>query len=92
MPKQLADWEDQGTLLLFHPGDPFKKLTDAWLDGGEVQGDPLYLNSTFTLQEDIPANDPVCLWMAAPHFSLASGLTLDVKVENMDAGTAVVVF
>ena len=92
VPKQLVDWEDSGTLLLFHPGDPFKKLTDAWLSDGEVVGDPLYLTSQFTLQENVAADDPVCLWMAAPHFSLASGLTLDVKVETVDAGRAVVVY
>lgn len=92
VPKQLADWEDQGTLLFFHPGDPFKKLTDAWLDDGNVEGDPLYLTSNFTLQQDVSLDEPVCLWMASPHFSLANGLTLSVKIETIDAGSAVVVY
>ena len=92
VPKQLADWEEQGTLLFFHPGDPSKKLTDAWLEDDEIVGDPLYLTSHFTLQENVPAEDPVCLWMAAPNFSLQSGVTFDVKVEDTDAGRAVVVF
>jgi hypothetical protein len=92
VPKQLADWDDHGTLLFFHPSDPFAPITDAYLVDDSLEGEPLYLNSSFTLAQDIPAEDPVCIWMSAPHFSLANGLSLDVKVMTIDDDRAVVVY
>jgi len=93
VPKELVDWEDHGTLLLFHPSDPFKVIAEAYLDGGNITGeDALFMSAKFTLAKDIPAEDPVCLWMADPHFSLPSGLSLDIKVEDTGAGRAIVVY
>jgi hypothetical protein len=93
VPKDLVDWKDHGTLLFFHPTDPFQPIASAFLAGdGSVSGDPQYLLSRFTLVSTIAADAPVCLWMKDPHFSLPNGLSLGVKVEPIPAGLAVVVY
>lgn len=93
VPKELVAWEDHGTLLLFHPSDSFKIVSQAYFDGAAIVGDDaLFMAAKLTLEKDIPAEDPVCLWMADPHFSLPSGLSLDIKVEDTDAGRAIVVY
>jgi len=93
VPKDLVEWKDHGTLLFFHPTDPFQALASAFLTGeGAVSGDPQYLLSRFTLVGTIGADAPVCLWMKDPHFSLSNGLSLGVKAEQTAAGLAVVVY
>ncbi len=90
VPKQLVSWVELGTLLFFHPSNPFQLLTDAWMEGGAVAGDGQMLLAKVTLEEEIDPATPECLYMNDPVFSVPSGLTLDVSVQDV-AGVRVIV-
>ena len=95
VPSDLVDWADHGTLLFFHPSDPFAAISDAYFGGdGTLQGEDSakYLDAKFTLLEDVGPDNPTCLWMADPHFSLASGVSLDMKVQDTGVGRALIVY
>ncbi|MFH1532703.1 MAG: hypothetical protein ABIK09_18425 [Pseudomonadota bacterium] len=91
VPKELAAWIEQGTLLFFHPSDPFKRITDAWLSGGAISGEPQFLLARVTLTEEIDPAEPVCLYMNDPVFSVPSGLTLDITVQEIGGARIIVV-
>ena len=57
-PKLPADWVVSGSVLLSNTSDPTAPLTDAYLDGGNVIGDPILMTAHFTLAENIPAGTP----------------------------------
>ena len=94
VPKDLAQWLGVGTLLFFHPTDPFKKLSEAVLEAnGSVDADgATILTARFKLLQDIPAGSPVKLWMAEAHFGLPSGQQMQFKVVSTPQGRAIVVF
>ena len=92
VPGDQAKWTDHGTLLFFHPSDPTKTIAEAYLENAAVVGDDaVYLISHFTLASDIPENEPECLWMNNPHFSLPTGESLKLKIQDTADGRAIVV-
>ena len=94
VPKSLASWEDHGTLLFFHPSDPFRTMSEAVMDGsGEITDpDATFFKARFRLAEAVPENDPVLVWMSKAHFSLASGVSLNLKVKDTTNGRAILVY
>jgi hypothetical protein len=91
VPKQLVEWTDHGTLLFFHPGDPFKAISEAYIDSeGNIVGDPTYLKAKLTLATDVPLEDPACLFVNDAHFSLPTGESLTMKLVDTVQGRAIV--
>ena len=67
-PTSLPQWNGGGRFLLFDPNpDPQnpKPLSDATVTGGTLSqggilsGDPVFITARFTLDQDIPASNPV---------------------------------
>jgi hypothetical protein len=94
VPKDLAQWLGVGTLLFFHPTDPFAHFTETLLgDDGTVMADEAtFIIARFKLLQNIPVESPSKLWMANAHFGLPSGEKLQYKVVSTPQGRAIVVF
>jgi hypothetical protein len=94
VPQNLAGWIREGTLLMFHPSDPFKPITDAYMSPGDVLGggDPLFLKARFKLTTAVPAATPVSVWMSNVDISLATGENLKVRIVKTTGGRLIVAY
>ncbi|MEW6426490.1 MAG: hypothetical protein AB1568_00500 [Thermodesulfobacteriota bacterium] len=92
VPKNLADWRDRGVLMMVHLGATDIPLNSAYLDGnGQVIGDDqVVFTATFTLQADIPPENPATVWMAGASFAQTSGFTLHESVTDIGGSRVIV--
>lgn len=58
-PSSPAAWTGSGFMLIANAQSTNAPLTDAWLEGPVVQGDPVLLTALFTLKVDVDAAAPV---------------------------------
>ena len=94
VPRDVAGWEEQGKLLLFHPSDPFRALTEAVMgpDNSLVAAEAQYLAARFSIVQDIPEGNPVAVQLSSVSFSIATGQSYRARLIETNAGRAIVVF
>ena len=81
--KDIAGWLGGVNVLLYHPGNPGKGITDAYLEAGQIQGQTTFMVARFQLTTAVSSADPVQVGVSSVDFNPASGLPLKVSVQQL---------
>ena len=79
-PNVISNWVGSGTIILANASDPTAPVTEAWLDAGVVQGDPVVMTIHFVIDQPIPAGTPA-------EVRISNVSAADKTSEGLDVGT-----
>ncbi|NUN12237.1 MAG: hypothetical protein HUU55_01225 [Myxococcales bacterium] len=81
-PPNLASWSGTGTFAIVNLTNPDDAITSAYMDGGAIQGDPVFVIAHFTLVENVALDNAIAVVGSGILATGPGAYPLDASIED----------